>query len=456
MKTKKFIRKIRVPVSAEELFQWHARTGAFERLQPSWEKIEIISRSGGLEKGSRIELRVKVGPFWKRWISEHQDYQKGKFFQDLQIEGPFRYWNHFHRFESDGPSSSFLVDELEYSLPLGSLGWGIAGKRIEKKLDRLFRFRHHITAEDLKAHQGVKPMKILISGASGLIGSALTPFLTTGGHAVSRLVRSQSQAGTNGILWDPASGKIDVNALEGFDALIHLAGENIAAARWSDSQKAKIRDSRIQGTRLIAETISKLTNPPKVFLQASAIGFYGDRGEELLDEKSARGKGFLAETCAAWEEASAPAAQKGIRVVQARIGVVLSPQGGALKKMLLPFKLGAGGILGSGKQYFSWIHINDIVSAIYHALQQDSLKGPVNLVSPNPVTNREFTKTFGRVLFRPTIFPMPAFAARLAFGEMADEALLASARVKPAKLAESNYSFRHPQLEESLQSLLGY
>lgn len=298
-------------------------------------------------------------------------------------------------------------------------------------------------------------MKILVSGSTGLVGSALVPFLTKDGHQVKRLVRSKTGPGASDIFWDPAKNTIDADSLEGLDAVVHLAGESIAAGRWTAERKAKIRDSRVQGTRLLSESISRLKSPPRAFVCASAIGFYGDRGEEILRENSPWGAGFLAQVCRDWEAASAAAVQKGIRVVHLRLGVVLSPAGGALAKMLPPFKMGLGGVIGSGGQYMSWISLDDIVGVINHALTNTSIAGAVNTVSPNPVTNRDFTNTLGKVLSRPTVFPMPAFAARLAFGEMANELLLASARVEPARLVASGYAFRHPLLEGALRYLLG-
>jgi hypothetical protein len=296
-------------------------------------------------------------------------------------------------------------------------------------------------------------MKVLVTGASGLIGSALVPQLAKTGHSVTRLVRAAPPPGIAAVPWDPAAGRIDPAKLEEFDAVVHLAGENIAG-RWTPEKKARIRDSRVEGTRLLAEALARLVHPPKTLLCASAIGYYGDRGDELLTEASAAGKGFLADTCREWEAAAQPAAQKGIRVVHLRIGVVLSPRGGALKQMLLPFQLGLGGVVGSGRQYFSWIAIDDLVGVFLHALTNESLRGAVNAVAPEPVTNRVVTKTLGAVLARPTIFPMPAFAARLAFGEMADELLLASARVEPARLRAAGFAFRFPQLEAALRHLL--
>ncbi len=298
-------------------------------------------------------------------------------------------------------------------------------------------------------------MNILVSGSHGLVGSALVPFLTEGGHRVTRLVRAIPRAEKGEINWDPEAGKIDAASLEGLDAVVHLSGESIASGRWTAEKKARIRDSRTKGTRLLSESLAGLAKPPKVFVCASAVGYYGNRGAELLRETSPPGSDFVAEVCRAWEASTEPAGGKGIRLVNLRIGIVLSAAGGALAKMLPPFRMGVGGKIGDGKQYMSWIAIDDLVGIISHALRSDALAGPVNAVTPNPVTNAEFTRTLGRVLRRPTIFPMPAFAARLAFGEMADALLLASARVEPAKLLASGYGFRFQELEPALRHLLG-
>lgn len=296
-------------------------------------------------------------------------------------------------------------------------------------------------------------MHVLISGSTGLVGSALVPFLTSHGHDVTRLTRSAS-AGEKSVAWDPQTGVRDVAALEGLDAVVHLAGESIASGRWTAAKKARIRDSRIQGTRLLCQALAKLSRPPRVLACASAIGFYGSRGDETLTEDSSPGSGFLADVCRDWEQATQAAHAKGIRVVNLRTGVILSSKGGALTKMLLPFKMGVGGIVGPGTQYMSWIDLDDMVGAIAHVLGSDALSGPVNFVAPQPVTNYEFTKTLGGVLHRPTFLPMPAFAARLVLGEMADELLLASARVIPKKLQESGYAFRYANLEGSLRHWL--
>ena len=295
-------------------------------------------------------------------------------------------------------------------------------------------------------------MKILVTGASGLIGSALVPSLTGAGHSVTRLVRSKPRPGE--IRWDPLGGDIDKPGLEGQEAVIHLAGENIAG-RWTAEKKEAIRESRVKGTKLLAESLSQLANPPKVLLCASAIGYYGDRGEELLKEESPAGSGFLAKVCREWEAAADRAVRESIRVVRLRNGIVLSAAGGALKTMLLPFKLGVGGKIGSGMQYMSWIAIDDVLGIIHLAITNDTLRGPINVVAPNPVTNLVFTKTLGRVIGRPTVLPMPAFAARLVLGEMAQELLLASTRVTPKRLLAADYHFKFPQLEPALRSILG-
>jgi uncharacterized protein (TIGR01777 family) len=289
-------------------------------------------------------------------------------------------------------------------------------------------------------------MKIALTGSTGLVGSALVPLLTDAGHEIVRLARPAQ--------WDPEARTIDAAALNGLDAVVHLAGENIAAGRWTSARKARIRDSRVKGTKLIAETVAKVERPPQVLISASAIGYYGNRGSEVLREDSPPGKGFLTDVCRQWEAATDPATRKGIRVVHLRTGIVLSKQGGALPQMLTPFKLGLGGRIGSGNQYWSWISLEDLCSAIVHCIQATGLHGPVNTASPSPVTNLEFTKILGRVLHRPTIFPVPAFALRLVLGEMADALLLASARVEPTKLVASRFLFRHKDLEATLKDLI--
>ena len=296
-------------------------------------------------------------------------------------------------------------------------------------------------------------MRILLTGASGLIGHALSSLLTIQGHRVVALVRSKSHSTDGQILWNPEAGTIDKDRLEDFDAVVHLAGETIVG-RWTAQKKARILASRVKSTRLLCETLAQVHSRPKVLVSASAIGYYGDRGDEILDEESSPGSLFLSKVSKAWEGATEPAKQSGIRVVNLRIGLVLSRSGGGLATMLLPFKLGVGGRVGSGEQYMSWIAIDDLVGAISHSIHTESLNGPVNAVAPNPVTNREFTKALGKVLRRPAILPLPAFSVRMVMGEMADNLLLASARVNPSRLFASGYAFRFSELTDALHHVL--
>jgi len=297
-------------------------------------------------------------------------------------------------------------------------------------------------------------MIIAVTGSSGLIGTALVDALQAEGQNVRRMVRRPTEDARHEIRWDPAGGTMDAAHLSGIDAVVHLAGEGLAAHRWNDSVKRKIRGSRVDGTRLLCETLASLSVKPAVLVSASAVGYYGDRGEELVDESSPPGGGFLADVCQQWEAATHPARDADIRVVNLRTGVVLSTRGGALAQMLMPFRLGVGGVIGSGQQYISWIALDDLVRVIQFTLHAAALCGPVNAVAPEPVTNREFTKTLGRILGRPTVLPMPASAARLAFGEMADEMLLGGARVEPRVLSTAGFNFKYPQLEPALRDEL--
>ena len=292
-------------------------------------------------------------------------------------------------------------------------------------------------------------MKIAIAGASGLIGSAFLDAVEDDGAEVTRLVRGSPKAGE--IEWHPNQDAIEPTLLEGFEAIVNLAGENVAEGRWTDEKKKKIHDSRVHGTHLISEAIAKVVNKPRVFLCASATGIYGDRPDETLNEHSESGGGFLAGVCREWEKATEPAAKAGVRVVNLRFGPVLAPHGGMMEKMLTPFKMGLGGKIGSGKQYISWVAIDDVVGAMKLALQDESIRGPLNVVSPNPVTNEEFTKALGDALSRPTVMAVPAFAARLAFGEMADEMLLASQRVIPKRLKDARFNFQYPNLVDAVR-----
>lgn len=297
-------------------------------------------------------------------------------------------------------------------------------------------------------------MKILISGASGLVGTALIPTLLAKGHQIYKLVR-RAPRGIDEIEWDAETGIGDEEQLENFDAVIHLAGDNVASENWSEEKKRRIRDSRVKGTRVLVDALKRRVNPPKHFISASAVGFYGNRGAELLNEESAAGAGFLAEICKEWESEALKAENFGARVVLLRTGVVLSKDGGALHKMLTPFKFAVGGVVGSGKQYMSWIALDDEIKIIHFALDNPEIKGAINLTAPNPVTNEEFTHALGKVLNRPTILPIPEFGIKLLFGEMGETLLLEGARVYPQKLLDAEYKFQYTDLETALRQILG-
>jgi uncharacterized protein (TIGR01777 family) len=453
----RFERTVELPVSADAAHAWHARPGAFERLLPPWQNVQVRSQQGGVANGARVTLRVRRGPIAFTWQLEHYDCIAGRRFCDRQLAGPFRSWRHTHAFEPIAADRCMLRDAIEYALPGGRLGSALGSGVLKRDLDRLFRFRHRVTSKDLAMHATTTDaarQRIAITGSSGLIGSALAHLLTTGGHEVVRLVRRPPRADDE-IQWQPTGGVPNVAALEGVDAVVHLAGENLADGRWTKKRKAAIRDSRVAGTQMLVESLAQMKQPPKTFVSASAVGIYGDTGDAEVDETHPAGSGFLAEVCQQWEAATAALASTGTRIVHARFGVVLWPSGGMLAKLLPIFKAGLAGRVGSGRQYMSWVTRDDAIGAIAHALLHSDVHGPLNVVAPNAVTNAEFTTTLGHVLGRPTALPVPRFALRLAYGEMADEAILVSCRAVPRVLAESAYAFRDPQLEPALRHMLG-
>ena len=456
-----FTRSVRIERPAAEVFAWHERPGAFARLAPPWQKLEVLSASGGIRDGARVSLRTKIGPTWVRWEVEHRDYIEGVQFRDVQLRGPFAYWEHLHHVQPvEGGRACVLTDTITYKLPLGAPGrlGGAAFARSE--LERLFSYRHALTKADVELanrYISMRSMTFLIAGASGLVGRALTAFLQTQGHTVIRLVRRATTA-PDKIYWDPASGALNARALSGVDVVVNLSGVGVADGRWSAERKQAILSSRVDSTRALVAAMAAIKSErlrPFAFISASATGFYGSRGDEILGEDAQRGGGFLADVCEAWERPAVAAEELGVRVVRLRTGVVLTPAGGALAKLLPAFKAGLGGRLGSGKMWMSWISLDDVVGAIYHAVLDRRCEGAVNLVAPQPVTNAEFTRTLARVLRRPAVLPVPTFALHAVFGEMADETVLASTRATPGKLQDAYYSFRHEKLEDALRAGLG-
>jgi uncharacterized protein (TIGR01777 family) len=457
----RFVARSPMPVDADTLFAWHARKGALERLLPPWAPMRL-EKPGRVADGAEVVLRMGRRPVQLRWEARLRDVEPGRGFADEQVRGPFARWLHRHRFlpaeGRDGrDGGSLLEDDIEWALPGGALGHAVGGAAVRSNLERTFAFRHVRTRDDLarQAEFADRPrLCVAITGATGLVGQALEAFLSTAGHRVLRVTRSP-RPGSDDVGWDPARARLDVAALRGADAVVHLAGESVFGLRWSEAKKRAIRESRVRGTDLLARGLTELERPPRTLVSASALGWYGDRGDERLSETSAPGAGFLAEVCRDWEAATAPLEKAGVRVVHLRTGVVLSAAGGALATMLPVFRAGLGGRIGSGRQGTSWISLDDVVGAIHFLLHRPEVSGPVNATAPMPVSNAEFTRLLGRVLRRPTLVPAPEVALRAALGQLADEVLLAGAFVHPDALERAGFRFLHPDLEGALRLELG-
>jgi len=457
-------RRSPMPVPVEALWAWHTRPGALERLMPPWDAARVVARSGGIENGTRVTLKVPFGPLRLPWTSEHFDVNPPHGFADRQISGPFAQWVHRHLMAADGLASSTLEDRIDFTGPAGPVGRAAARRAVAARVPALLRYRHETLAADLAAHARVadRPrLTVGITGASGLVGTAIRHFLTTGGHRVIRFVRGAGDAthssadGADVVPWDPHKGFAAPDRMPALDAVIHLAGAGVADRRWTEARKALIRDSRVQGTATLARALAALPRPPRTLLCASAIGYYGFGGQAPVDEAAPMGRGFLASVCGQWEAAADPARAAGLRVAHLRLGLVLSPAGGILKALVPIFRAGAGGVVGPGTQGMSWVGLDDVVGAFHHALFDDGMAGPVNVCAPDAVSNVSFTAALGRAVHRPTVVPTPAFALRLLLGrQMADETALASAWVRPVRLEAAGYAFRHRALDAALAHYL--
>ncbi len=453
-------------VPARALWTFHTRPGGFARLCPTWQSVRVESAIGDFAN-LRVTLAIQQGPLTLRWIAQHEHYVDGVSFTDRQIKGPFAHWVHTHTVRPITDSTSELTDHIEYRLPMGPLGALIGGKKIERDLRRMFAFRHERTRLDTLRHERfahLPRLKIGITGSSGLIGRNLCAYLMNAGHAVVRLARP----GRANLAHDPGLPtevrEVDLskpspalqNALTDLDALVHLAGEPIADGRWTPARLQAITDSRVRTTRAIAGVLSTMPGRVRTFLVASGIAGYDTRGSENpADERSSYGaQTTLGQIARAWEAASDPARVDGRRVVNLRIGIVLAHTGGALPRLLAPFKLGLGGTIGDGPQRWSTISLDDTLGAIEHALHTAELHGPVNLVSPQPITAREFAKTLGGLSRRPAFVRVPAGLVRTLAGGISDE-LLRDRAVAPAKLLESGFTFAHPTVESALRMELG-
>ena len=448
-----FIRSSSMPTTARELADWHFRSGAIDRLLPPWEDVEVLERPGAMADGAVARFRMRKFGIGIEWVARHHDVHPGRGFSDTQERGPFRSWVHRHSFLPEGDRASMLEDRVQYELPGGVLGRALGGRTVAADLERMFAWRHQRTRHDLQHHAAFpgERLRVAVSGTNGLVGGSLVPFLSTGGHDVRRIVRGKADAARGDVAWDTGSASFDARALEGLDAVVHLAGAGIADVRWSEERKREIVASRVGPTASLARTLASLERKPRVLVCASAIGWYGDRpAPQRVDEDSAIGEGFLAETCEAWERATDAARDAGIRVVNLRIGVVLSARGGALAKLLPPFRMGLGGAVGSGEQGMSWIDLDDLLGALRFVMSAD-VHGPVNAVAPEPCSNREFGRTLGRAIGRPAVAPLPAPAVRAMFGEMGERLLLEGAYVRPARLRQLGFRWALPDLEAAFR-----
>jgi uncharacterized protein len=447
-----------VDAPIEEVFAWHGRPGAITRLMPPWQPVSVVSEADSLRDG-RAELRLPGGI---PWVAEHQpdDYDPPHQFADKLVGSPLSIalpWRHTHRFTAEAAegaeggkgaegNATRVTDTVDTAIPAPALR-------------AMFRYRHAQLAGDLASQARARgwraePMTVAVTGASGLVGTALTALLTTGGHRVVRLTRGPAQA-PGQRHWDPDDPGADL--LKGVDAVIHLAGASIAG-RFTDEHKAAIRDSRVDPTRRLAHCAATTADGPRVFVSASAIGYYGpDRGDEVLTEDSPRGAGFVADLVAAWEDATHPAAGAGLRCVQVRTGIVQSPKGGTLQLLRPLFAAGLGGRIGDGQQWLSWIGLDDLADIYLRAVCDPGLSGPVNAVAPDPVRNAGYTRALAATLRRPALLPVPALGPRLLLGEQgAAELALASQRVEPTRLLTAGHHFRYPELSGALGHLLGH
>ncbi|NGX26299.1 MAG: Epimerase family protein [Chlamydiae bacterium] len=450
LKTSRFSIRSKIERPAEEVFEWYLKPGALERMIPPWEKMEILSHEGNPSSiGSQVVFKIKIGPFSKRWVLEHSEFIEGKSFSNIQVHGPFKFWKYTHYVHPSENDTCEVEDAVEFSAPFSFLN-----ARIEKRLRRIIQWCHERLKNDLQVQNRYfsEPMRILVSGSKGFIGSDLCAFLQSAGHQVVPLTRRKRK---DAIYWDPKTGEIDKDQFEGFDAVIHLAGKSIASGFWTKKLKEEIFLSRARDSWLLSQVLLRLLHPPKTLICASAVGIYGNRGDEDLTEKSPPGTGFLADVCQKWEEATSSIENRGTRGVHPRFGLVLSSKGGTLGKLLPAFRLGLGAILGNGKQQMSWISLDDVVYGLYHALMTKEIEGPVNFTAPEILTNASFSKKLAKALHRPLFFRVGEKFLRLILGEMADEMFLASVKAHPEKLQAFGYSFFYPTLDFTLRSTLG-
>ena len=473
MKTKHaFESTLEVSVPIEKLFSWHENPGAFERLTPSFDPVKVSKRMGGVDGGT-VYIDMKAGPIPLTWVAQHHSYKKNVQFLEDQTSGPFvgplpfwnGTWHHQHLFKKVDSKNSIVTDRLNYDFPMDPFGSIFGSWYTKKRLKQMFAYRRNITENDLyeqSKYKG-KPLDIAVTGGSGLVGAELMPYLTTAGHKVENIVRGRPKKGELG--WNLQKGTI--SNLEGKDAVVHLAGEpinkpiaGVVPVPWTKWKRKEILESRVKGTRILAEHLASLNNPPKVLVCASAIGYYGDNGGALLSEDGGNGNDYFSRVVKEWEAAAKPAIDAGIRVVFLRLAPVMSPQGGALQVLSLPAMLGSSPPVAGGKQWWSWIAIDDVIGSIYHSIITESLSGAVNVASPNPVRQKEWAATLAKVFWGrlgklTTLIPVPEFILKTFLGEFGDVLALSSIKVDSSKLIESGYKFRFEDLENCFRHLLG-
>jgi uncharacterized protein len=450
----------RLPVSAQSAFEWHERPGAFERMNPPWDPVGIRSRSGGIEDGATIT--IAVAPFGLRsiagfdigipWTLRHEGYEKGVKFCDVQVSGPFKSWRHTHRFTSISENECELEDFIEFELPFGC---SVASDFFLKKISIVFDYRHRVLKEDLIRHGATKPMSVVITGASGMVGSSLTAFLTSGGHTVYAVVRRAPRTSNEVIIDGDKFRRLDGTPLEHVDVAVNLAGEPILGKRWDEAQKHKILQSRVETTRALCKALLALKRKPDLLLSASGINYYGFKTRLVADESAEKGEGFLADVTQSWEREALLVKDDGIRVIRLRLGVVLSPLDGALKLALPTFKLGLGGVIGDGSQFMSWISLPDLCYLIYHCFTTKSIEGVVHGVAKKPTTNAEFTKVLGDVLNRFTFIPVPQSAVRVLLGDVAQETVLSNLQILSSEqIDETGFQYLHPDIDSALRFMV--
>ena len=473
MKTKHaFESTLEVSVPVEKLFSWHENPGAFERLTPSFDPVKVSKRMGGVDGGT-VYIDMKAGPIPLTWVAQHHSYKKNVQFLEDQTSGPFvgplpfwnGTWHHQHLFKKVDSKNSIVTDRLNYDFPMDPFGSIFGSWYTKKRLKQMFAYRRNITENDLyeqSKYKG-KSLDIAVTGGSGLVGAELMPYLTTAGHKVENIVRGRPKKGELG--WNLQKGTI--SNLEGKDAVVHLAGEpinkpiaGVVPIPWTKWKRKEILESRVKGTRILAEHLASLNNPPKVLVCASAIGYYGDNGGALLSEDGGNGNDYFSRVVKEWEAAAKPAIDAGIRVVFLRLAPVMSPQGGALQVLSLPAMLGSSPPVAGGRQWWSWIAIDDVIGSIYHSIITESLSGAVNVASPNPVRQKEWAATLAKVFWGrlgklTTLIPVPGFILKTFLGEFGDVLALSSIKVDSSKLIESGYKFRFEDLENCFRHLLG-